>query len=280
MRDYKRILTVQDISCVGQCSLTVALPVLSACGHETCVLPTAVLSTHTGGFGRPEIVRFSGELERFVEHWKKNDIAFDAVLVGYLGSTAAICAAEEILTTMLAPGGVGIVDPAMADNGRLYSGFPEDYPEKIRRLCRKADVVLPNLTEAAILSDQPWQDRTDETYGKALLDRLEMPRVILTGVGEDASGFLLREQGETRRYSHRRIPGSFSGTGDLFAATFTGLWLSGRGMYDSAVCAADFTCRCIRRTAAEPAHWYGLQFEPELPALTELCGQGGRNVEK
>ena len=122
---YKRILTLQDISCVGQCSMTVALPILSACGHETCILPTALLSTHTGGFGKPVVVHMGQALEDMWKHWKENDITFDAILVGYLGSVSAIEVAERILATMLAPDGISIVDPAMADHGKLYSGFDE-----------------------------------------------------------------------------------------------------------------------------------------------------------
>lgn len=273
---YKRILTMQDISCVGQCSMTVALPVLSACGHETCVLPTALLSTHTGGFGTPEIVNFSDSLEKIAAHWQKNGITFDAVLVGYLGSTSAVQTAAQILDTLLSPGGMAIVDPAMGDHGRLYAGFDDAYVREMRGLCQKADVILPNLTEAAILTGQPWEDRMDMSYAGKLLDGLSAPRVLLTGVGnERESGFLLREAGGCRRYAHGKIPGSFSGTGDLFAAAFTGAWVSGKPLYDSAVIAADFTYGCIARTAAEPAHWYGIQFEPGLPELAKrIAGDG------
>lgn len=270
----RRILTIQDISCVGQCSMTVALPVLSACGHETCMLPTMLLSTHTGGFGTPEIVRFSDRLAPIIAHWKENGITFDAVLTGYLGSEEAIDAAENILETMLAPDGVAIVDPAMADNGKLYSGFDGAYVEKMKGLCRKADIVLPNLTEAALLAGLPWEDRTDEAYAEKLLGSLDLPRVLVTGVGEQTSGFLLKDGEALRGYAHPRFPGSFSGTGDLFAAAFTGLLLTGKDVYDSAVSAANFTCKAIARTAAHRTHWYGLRFEPVLPELMEMCGRG------
>ena len=113
----KRILTIQDISCVGQCSMTVAMPILSACGHETCILPTAVLSTHTGGFGKPAVAHLDGTLEAMWKHWKENDITFDAIYTGYLGSVGAVKAAMEIVDHLLSPGGVLIVDPAMADHG-------------------------------------------------------------------------------------------------------------------------------------------------------------------
>lgn len=267
---YKRILTIQDISCVGQCSLTVALPVLSACGHETCVLPTALLSTHTGGFGKPAIVPLSNALPEIVAHWKENGILFDIILTGYLGSVSAIHTAMEIMETMLLPGGLCIVDPAMGDNGRLYSGFDGDYVQEMKRLCGRADVILPNLTEAALLSGVPHREGADEAYARALLERLPNDRVLLTGVGETDTGFLLRDGGVVRRYAHPRLPGSYSGTGDLFAAAFTGALAAEKGLYESARIAADFTCRCINCTAAAPAHWYGVKFEPVLGALAEM----------
>lgn len=269
---YKRILTIQDISCVGQCSLTVALPVLSACGHETCVLPTALLSTHTGGFGKPAIVPLSDALPEIAEHWKKNGITFDLILTGYLGSVPAVHTALQIMATMLSPGGMCIVDPAMADHGKLYSGFDGDYVREMKRLCQRADVILPNLTEAALLSGVPYQDRTDEAYARELLEPLPNERVILTGVGEEETGLLLRDGGEVRRYSHLRLPGSYSGTGDLFAAAFAGALASEKGVYESAQIAADFTCGCIKCTLAQPAHWYGVKFEPMLPELMQMLG--------
>ena len=149
---YRRVLTMQDISCVGQCSTTVALPILSACGLEACILPTALLSTHTGGFGKPAVGHFDGALTDIWHHWQENGITFDAILVGYLGSLEAVKAAGEIIDRLLAPGGVAIVDPAMADNGKLYSGFDEDYVRAIGSLAGKADIILPNVTEAAIFA--------------------------------------------------------------------------------------------------------------------------------
>lgn len=272
---YKRILTIQDISCVGQCSLTMALPVLSACGHEVCVLPTALLSTHTGGFGKPAIFPLSNALPEIVEHWKQNEITFDLILTGYLGSVSAIQTAVQVMETMLSPGGMCIVDPAMADHGKLYSGFDEEYVLAMKRLCERADVILPNLTEAALLSGMPWEDRTDEDYARKLLEHLPNERVILTGIGEEDAGLLLRDGGEVKRYAHPRLPGSYSGTGDLFAAAFAGAMASERGMYVSAKIAADFTCGCIECTIRQPAHWYGVKFEPVLRYLTKMLETEG-----
>ena len=167
--EYKRILTIQDISCVGQCSLTVALPILSACGMETCVLPTALLSTHTGGFGKPSVIHLDDSLEAFREHWKENSITFDAILTGYLGSVAAVKAAEIIIEEMLSPGGIAIVDPAMADHGKLYSGLSEEYAEAMALLCQRADILLPNITEAAMLSGHTYRENPDQAYIETLM---------------------------------------------------------------------------------------------------------------
>lgn len=269
---YKRILTIQDISCVGQCSMTVALPILSVCGHETCILPTALLSTHTGGFGKPAVAHFDGVLTDMWHHWQQNGITFDAVLVGYLGSAAAVQTAMEIMEALLAPGGICIVDPAMADHGKLYSGFDGSYVVRMRELCRRADVILPNMTEAAMLSGLSYRDSLDENYVNGLADALNHRCVVLTGVGYEAeqTGVLLRERGCRRYYSHRRVGGSYHGTGDIFAACFTGALMQGKALFEAVKIAADFTQRCIENTQRNPAHWYGVKFETALPELIRM----------
>lgn len=270
--EYKRILTIQDISCVGQCSLTVALPILSACGVETCVLPTALLSTHTGGFGKPSVVHLDDSLEAFREHWKENGITFDAILTGYLGSVAAVEAAEIIIEEMLAPGGIAIVDPAMADHGKRYSGLSEEYAEAMAKLCKKADILLPNITEAAMLSGLPYREELEETYVAALLKGVGHPCVILTGVGfePDQTGAAVWS-GEMCEYViHDKIGGSCHGTGDIFAASFTGALMRGKSLRKATEIAAKFTCRCIENTREKPVHWYGVKFEPVLPELMDM----------
>lgn len=272
---YKRILTIQDISCVGQCSMTVALPILSACGHETCILPTALLSTHTGGFGKPAVTHFDNVLSGIWRHWQRNEITFDAILVGYLGSMAAVQTAALIMDELLAPGGISIVDPAMADHGKLYSGFDEQYAQAMRALCRKADIILPNITEAAMFSGLPFSEEFTENYVKQLLDGLDNKCVILTGVGyeENQTGVLIRE-GETRQhYVHPRIGKSYHGTGDIFAACFTGALMQGKNKYEAVKIAADFVCKCIENTEKAPAHWYGVKFETALPELIRMLGR-------
>ena len=268
---YKRILTIQDISCVGQCSMTVALPILSACGHETCILPTALLSTHTGGFGRPSVLHFDDSLTDLWRHWQRNSITFDAILVGYLGSLGAVETAGQILEEMLAPGGVSIVDPAMGDHGKLYSGFDEGYVRAVKALCGKAGILLPNVTEAALLSGLPYRETLDEEYVNQLLDGLDHPCTVLTGVGyaEGKTGVVLREGQRQRYYAHNCVGQSCHGTGDIFAACFTGALLQEKELYEAVKLAADFTRLCIENTAENPAHWYGVKFETALPELIQ-----------
>ena len=270
--EYKRILTIQDISCVGQCSMTVAMPILSAWGHETCILPTAVLSTHTGGFGTPTILRFGDSLEDIWRHWQKNDISFDAILVGYLGSISAIRTTMDIMENLLAPGGISIVDPVMADNGKLYSGFDLAYAEEMKTLCCRADVILPNVTEASLLSGVPYQAVMTEDYVNSLLKGLDHSCVILTGVGYEAdqTGVVLYRQGRGTHYPQRRLGGSFHGTGDMFAASFTGALMSGKTMEDSVKIAAKFTENAIQNTIDNPSHWYGVKFEPLLSQIKQM----------
>ena len=269
---YKRILTIQDISCIGQCSMTVALPVLSACGHETCILPSAVLSTHTGGFGKPAVAHLTDTMPRIISHWQQQEITFDVIYTGYLGSVEAINHAAWIMDTMLASDGIIVVDPAMADHGKLYSGFDTDYAEAMKKLCSRADVMLPNITEAAMMTGLPYREDYDEAYIRELLSRLDGKNVVLTGVGftKDQTGAAIRADGNVSFCHHKRIARSYHGTGDLFAACLTGALASGKDLYRATQIASYFTCQCIENTFAAPAHWYGVKFETAIPYLLTL----------
>lgn len=269
---YKRILTIQDISCIGQCSVTVALPVLSVCGHETCILPAAVLSTHTGGFGKPEIIHLKDSMPQMIDHWRRQGITFDVIYTGYLGSIQAIDCAASIMDTMLAPGGIIIVDPAMADHGKLYSGFDDAYAAAMKRLCERADIMLPNITEAAMMTGLPYCENYDESYIRELLSRLGGKHIVLTGVGfqQNQTGAAIRSDGKISFYHHKRFNKSYHGTGDLFAACLTGAIASGKDLHKAVQIASEFTCKCIENTFAAPAHWYGVKFETALPYLLTL----------
>ena len=269
---YQRILTIQDISCVGQCSLTAALPILSACGHETAVLPTAVLSTHTGRFQGYTFRDLTDDIPAICAHWAREGLDFSAVYTGYLASARQIALVRDAIRSRLRPGGLLVVDPAMADDGRLYSGLDAEHAAAMRTLCAEADHILPNVTEAALLAGLPYRETLDRAYAETLAAGAAAragQTVLLTGVSfcEGETGVLLWRDGKSVYYAHEKQPGCGYGTGDVFAAAFTGALLRGMEAEGAMRLAADYTARCAARTARDPAHWYGLKFEPELPWL-------------
>ena len=260
---YKRILTIQDISCVGQCSLTVALPILSAAGMETCILPSAVLSTHTAGFSGYTVRDLTEDIPAIAAHWAKEGIFFDAVYTGYLGSTEQIGYVKDLIRTRSREGAVSIVDPAMADNGRLYPAFDAAYVDAMKTLAFSADIILPNITEAVFLTGAEYRERYDPAYIDDLLDRMTAAgakTVILTGVGyaEGKTGVVVQENGTRSYYEHRKIAKGCHGTGDVYASAFTGALLQGKTAFDAAVLAADYTLACIEATQDDADHWYGV----------------------
>lgn len=273
--DYKKVLTIQDISCVGQCSLTVALPIISACGIETAVLPSAVLSTHTAGFSGYTFRDLTSDMPAIQAHWEKEHIQFDAIYTGYLGSTQQISHVASIFHSAAAEGCRTVVDPAMADNGKLYPGFDDDFVQAMKQLCGQADYVVPNITEAAFLTGLPYQTAYDQAYIDKLLAGLAAlgcKNVILTGVSyePESTGVVVWENGSCRYYRHGKEPNSCHGTGDIYASSFVGALVRGKSAYDAAKIAADYTVACIRCTAGIPGHWYGAAFEPVLGQLIEM----------
>ncbi len=276
--DYKRILTIQDISCFGQCSLTVALPILSACGVETVIIPSAVLSTHTGGFSGFTFRDLSDDIPAISAHWQKEGIDFDAIYTGYLGSLKQIDMVKDIFAKHTRKNGVKIVDPAMADNGKLYYGFDQAYADAMATLCKEADLILPNITEACFMTGFEYKESYDEAYVTSLLQALEaqgMKNVILTGVSysPEATGVTVKIGGSVQHYSHKKIPKGSHGTGDVFASAFSGALLNGKSEYESAIIAAEYTLRCIENTLGDEAHRYGVKFETAIPYLLELLGK-------
>ena len=270
--DYKKVLTIQDISCVGQCSLTVALPILSACGLETCVLPSAVLSTHTAGFTGYTFRDLTEDIPGIREHWCKENIRFDGIYTGYLGSTRQISLVQEIFATCGTENCLKIVDPAMADNGNLYPGFDMPYVEAMKTLCADADYVVPNITEACFLTGVGYQEEYDRAYIDSLLaglTALGCRNIILTGVSYAAgrTGVVVQENGVYAYYEHEKLPNSCHGTGDIYASALVGAMLRGKTAYEAAKIAAEYTMDCIRTTAQVPNHWYGAAFEPVLGNL-------------
>ena len=251
----KRVATIQDISCLGKCSLTVALPIISAFGIETCVVPTAVLSTHTmfKGFTFRDL---TDDMPAICEHWQKEGISFDAVYTGYLGSTKQIEYLKAIIAACKKENAPAIIDPAMADGGKLYPGFDGEFVEAMKTLCAKADYLLPNITEAALLADVEYKTEYDREYIDLLLEKLTAlgtKNIVLTGVSykEGKTGIVVFENGEYSYYEHDFLPNSCHGTGDIYASAFVGAKVLGKTAFDSAQIAADYTVECIKATATE-----------------------------
>lgn len=271
---YKKILTIQDISCVGQCSLTVALPIISACGVEASVLPSAVLSTHTAGFSGFTFRDLADDMPSIREHWEKENIKFDAVYTGYLGSINQVDYVLDIFSSTAKSGAALIVDPAMADNGKLYPIFDMEYVNAMKRLCAKADYLLPNITEACFLTGTEYKTEYTKEYIDLLLERLVAlgcKNVILTGVSykTDKTGVVVYQNGEYSYYEHTLLPNSCHGTGDIYASAFVGALMNEKSAFDAAKIAADYTIECIKETQAHENHWYGAAFEPCLYKLIE-----------
>ena len=263
----KRILVIQDLSCVGRCSLTVAQPILSAMGIQCSVLPTAVFSTHTG-FPNPHIHNLTDEISPILSHWQAVGVTFDGILVGYLSDPQQV---EQVLQVMSAFECPVILDPAMADNGKLYQGITQDHVEAMADLAAMAQVVLPNVTEASLLTGLPYLEQTDGHYLRMMLERLcrmKTKTVLITGITPSAqqTGFagIQAEEG-LFSYSAVRQPKSLHGTGDMFSAVFAGAYLLGSDPMEAGALAARFVERVLE-TVSE-ATPYGAEFEKQLPWL-------------
>lgn len=265
----KKVLSVQDLSCVGKCSLSVALPVLSAMGHSCSVLPTAVLSTHTA-FPSPHVRSLTEDMTAICDHWKQIGAEFDAITIGYLSHPAQAAAAAYLLDSFPA---FTVVDPAMGDHGKLYSGLTPDQTAAVKALCARANVLLPNVTEACLLTGMDYREQGDLSYCRKLLDALTqfgVDTVILTGISPqpETAGFIGidKQLGEFCRLVPRQ-PKKCHGTGDLFAAVFTGWCLRGKTVSQAAELAAEFTEQVI--AATDCASPFGIAFEPLLSRLWE-----------
>ncbi len=269
---YKRMLTIQDVSCVGQCSATVALPVISACGVECAMLPSAVLSNHTGGFSAWTFKDLTDEMPKIEAEWRRQRIGFDAFYTGYV-CPPQIDPILSIMSSAANPGALRFVDPVMADNGKLYTGFGDDFPAQMARLCSGADFILPNLTEAAfLLGRRPVLEGYDEAFVEEMvagLHAIGANNVVLTGVSFDPEllGTAVSDGSSVRYDFNRRLPRTSHGTGDVFASVFAGAVMRGLPALEASALAADVVCAAIEETPQD--HWYGVAFERALPMLAE-----------
>lgn len=278
----KRIVTIQDISCVGKCSLTVALPIISAMGVETAVIPTAVLSTHTAFFKNFTFHDLTDEIQPISGHWKRENIDFDAIYTGYLGSFHQLELVSKFFDDFRKEDGVVFVDPVMADNGKLYPGFTQDFADSMATLCGKADVIVPNMTEAAFMLHTEYvESGYTEDYIKDLLIRLTdlgCKNAVLTGVSfEEGKLGVMSYNAETKeffKYFTERIDVSFHGTGDVFSSSCIGAMMNGFSLEEALKVAADYTVETIRKTVEnKDSRWYGVDFESTVPYLLKRIGK-------
>ena len=277
----KRILAVHDISCVGRCSLTVALPILSAAGFDTSVLPTAVLSTHTGGFSGFTYRDLTDDIVPICDHWQTLDLSFSSIYTGFLGSFEQIALTERLFETFKKPGTLILVDPVMADNGELYGIYSKDMVKGMAGLCKKADIIVPNLTEASFMLDVPYVgDSYDKAYIENLLKKLAETgpeKVVLTGISFDGGklGAAVYDKNENSfSYSFcDRVEGYFHGTGDVFGSSLLAALENGFPLSRAAEIAVDYTQKCILKTVELGQEIrYGVAFELVLPHLMKLLG--------
>ncbi|MBQ2764442.1 MAG: pyridoxamine kinase [Firmicutes bacterium] len=277
MTPQKRVLAIHDISCVGKCSITVALPIISAAGAECSILPTSVLSTHTGGFDGYTFCDLTDEIEPITEHWKTLGLHVDAIYTGYLGSFRQIDLMKKIFDDFHTENGLICVDPVMGDNGKLYALFTEEFAKGMATLCGKADLIMPNLTEASYMTGVEYKGSDyDEAYIRTVLDALHglgAKKVVLTGVSfeEGKLGAAASENGNVTYLMNDWIEGYYHGTGDVFGSSLVAALTMGKSLTEAVTIAVNYTVACIRRTKeAGTEARYGVNFEQEIPLFLEL----------
>lgn len=261
----KRILTIQDLSCVGQCSLTVALPILSRYGIETCVLPTAVLSNHTQ-FRSWSYLDLTNELPNIFKEWRNSGITFDGFLLGYLGKKELMQKAEECFQNFSEKGAPVVIDPVFADDGKLYPGFDLNYVAEMAKLLRHADLIDPNVTEACFLTGVEYQPNYDKAFAESLavkLSKLTDATIVITGVEFDGQiGELILDNGKFEYVMLPKIDAKYHGTGDIFSSVLTANFILGKSLRECCLLAGQFVADCMRCTDKE--HFYGVSFETVL----------------
>lgn len=270
----KRILTIQDISCIGKCSLTVALPIISSMGVEAAVLPTAVLSTHTQfkGFTYRDL---TSDLLDIKEHWEKEGFEFEAIYTGYLGSYEQIDILEKFFEDLKTKNNFILIDPVMGDNGKLYTGFNQEFATRMKELCSKADIIVPNLTEVSYMLQTEYKEKYSEEEIKELLIKLSdlgPERVVITGVSfkENELGVMSynKETNKFFKYFKEKIDVKYHGTGDIFASTFLGALVNELSLEESLKVATNYVWDCIKVTYDEKKeNVYGTNFEKVLHNL-------------
>ncbi len=279
MEKQKRVAAIHDISGIGKCSLTAALPIISAAGIEAAALPTAVLSTHTGDISGYTYRDLTGDLPAVAKHWKSLGIEFDGIYSGFLGSTEQVEMVCDFIGEFASSQTVILVDPAMADSGRMYTTFDDGFAEEMAKLCSKADIIVPNLTEAAFLLGEEYVEPPySKEYIESLLERLSElgpQKIVLTGVSfdHDEIGCAVYSGGAIHYKFSEKYDGIYYGTGDIFASALLGAYMRGKNISDSADIALEFTCAAIRRTHdAGTDTRFGVNFEQGIGDYIRYLG--------
>ena len=280
MNDTIKILTIQDISCFGQCSITVALPIVSAFGIETAILPSAVLSTHTAGFTDFTVRDLTDDLPEIRKHWEKEEIYFDAIYTGFIASIEQLDYIKNIIDSRLKPGGIVFVDPAMADHGEFYNGFDQEFADKMGELCKLGDYILPNTTEACYILHKPWKEEFTKEEMLEMANELSAftkRYVVLKGDThkENQLGMVVldKEESTCEFVYNDRVDYVSHGTGDVFASSFVGSVMVGKSPTSAAKVAGEFTKKAIEKTVGDETHTYGVKFEQAIPELYDLLNQ-------
>lgn len=264
----KKILTIQDISCYGQCSITVALPILSSKGIETAILPSAILSTHTSGFKNFTVLDLTEEMPKIINHWINENIKFDAIYTGYIGDIRQFDYILECKNKLLKKDGLFIVDPAMADNGKLYPALDASIVEGMKRICSVADYIIPNITEACFLTENEYKENGNNNYYEKLLKdlyTLGAKNIILSGViYEDKIGAKTFDGKNISTILKIKQPKSYHGTGDVFSSIIVANILNGLSLEENLDDATNFIVDCIHKTKDDDTHSYGVKFEDVL----------------
>jgi len=276
MNESIKILTIQDVSCFGQCSITVALPVVSAFGIETAILPSAVLSTHTSGFTDYTVRDLTEDLPAIQKHWESEGIYFDAIYTGFIASAEQLGYIKDIIDSRLKPGGIVFVDPAMADMGEFYNGFDQEFADKMGELCKLGDYILPNTTEACYILHKPWKENFSKEemleMAKELQDYTKRYVVLKGYCSEDQMGMIVLDKQEStvEIVYNDKVDYISHGTGDVFASSFVGSVMIGKSPVQSAKIAGEFTKKALEKTIGDENHWYGVKFEQAIPELYDL----------
>ena len=264
----KKLVTVQDISCIGKCSCTAALPIISSYGIETLLLPTALLSSHTDGFGENTFLDLTDEMKKIISHWRTLNLSLDGIYTGYLGSMEQLSIVLDFVYEFKRSDTLVLIDPVMGDGGRYYKYFSDAYLADMKRLCSCADIITPNLTEACLLADEEYSLEYSDEKIHNLIERLHAlgtKNVVITGVhfGGDEIGYACSDGIEMRvirEKLHKNV--RFAGTGDVFASSLAGCATCGMSFFDSVTSAAAFAEKCIDATDdGERDFYYGISFE-------------------